>query len=158
MRKLALILTTLAVITLLGAPTAAADNEYGPRTAAHVQNLGWLPFVPDGETAGTTGRSLRLEALRMPGSVHGTAHVQNLGWIPEQAENCADGCTTFLGTTGRSLRLEAVRLSSDLYPGIRCQAHVQNLGWMDPVGPGELCGTTGRSLRLEAVRIWAETP
>ena len=32
---------------------------------AHVQNLGWLPQVGDGQTCGTTGRSLRLEAVRV---------------------------------------------------------------------------------------------
>ena len=32
---------------------------------AHVQNIGWQSEVCDGRVAGTTGRSLRMEAIRI---------------------------------------------------------------------------------------------
>ena len=73
----------------------------------HVQNLGWMP---ESDTqVGTTGRSLRLEAVQLSARHEGwevicQAHVQNLGWLPQ----VGDGQTC--GTTGRSLRLEAVRV------------------------------------------------
>ena len=73
----------------------------------HVQNLGWMPesYVQ----VGTTGRSLRLEAVQLSARHEGwevicQAHVQNLGWLPQ----VGNGQTC--GTTGRSLRLEAVRV------------------------------------------------
>ena len=82
--------------------------------SAHVQNIGWMPAVPNGATAGTTGRSLRMEAIRVTSDVPGwkiecRAHVQNIGWMPW----VGDGQTC--GTTGRSKRLEAVQLR--LTPG-----------------------------------------
>ena len=75
----------------------------------HVQDIGWMPAVYGGTTAGTTGRSLRMEAIRVASDVPGwriecRAHVQDIGWMPW----VADGQTC--GTTGRSKRLEAVQL------------------------------------------------
>ena len=73
----------------------------------HVQDIGWMP---ESDTqVGTTGRSLRLEAVQLSARHEGwtvicQAHVQNLGWLPQ----VGDGQTC--GTTGRSLRLEAVRI------------------------------------------------
>ncbi|MFE9565971.1 hypothetical protein ACFYM0_33240 [Streptomyces sp. NPDC006487] len=81
---------------------------------AHVQGLGWQPWVriPDGGTAevGTTGRGLRLEALDVRierGTVAGRAHVQGIDWQPRTR-----GTEIHLGTTGRSLAIEALGLSA----------------------------------------------
>lgn len=84
----------------------------------HVQNIGWMPWTrpaydrDDPEDfdpfiqVGTTGKSLRLEALQFRTSnglvIECQAHVQNVGWQPWQPHTC--------GTTGQSLRVEAVRL------------------------------------------------
>src|SRR5690606_37389142 len=113
----------------------------------HVQNVGWQQPVYDGQTAGTTGQGLRLEAIAFTDPVvNARAHVQNLGWTAPS--------DTTVGTTGSGLRLEAVQISAR-WPGwaVRCQAHVENLGWLPPVGDGETCGTTGRGLRVEAIRL-----
>lgn len=147
MRRLCSALLALTLITVL-APPAAAEPIF-VNYSAHVQERGWMPFVADGQSAGTTGRSLRLEAIELRGGVgRVSAHVQGRGWLPE----VTGGHTA--GTTGRSLRLEAVRVRSDI-PGwrIECQAHVQNIGWMPWVSDGQTCGTTGQSLRMEAIRL-----
>ena len=104
MRKIIITVAVLAAITLVGTPSAAADRE-GVWLTGHVQNLGWGDPNPD--FVGTTGQSLRLEAIQVQGRfapVWCQAHVQNLGWLPlvRDGEVC--------GTTGRALRLEAVRL------------------------------------------------
>lgn len=133
---------------VIAAPAAAASGTYF--YAAHVQNIGWQDSVWDGAEAGTTGKSLRLEALQFVYlAQEARAHVQNIGW-----QDWRGGDAT-IGTTGKSLRLEAVQIRSTS-PNylMQCQAHVQNIGWMAPVGDGQVCGTTGKSLRLEAVRIW----
>ena len=78
------------------------DSGFPVEYQAHVQNLGWLPWVDAGEQAGTTGKSLRMEAIRirlgptaaMFGSVEYRCHVQNLGWLAWTK----DGGTC--GTTG----------------------------------------------------------
>lgn len=139
----------LALTLLLNiAPSASAEPIF-VNYRAHVQNVGWQPFVADSQTIGTTGKSLRMEAIELRGGVgEVSAHVQDIGWMPAVPNG------TTAGTTGRSLRMEAIRVASDV-PGwaIECRAHVENIGWIPWVGDGQTCGTTGRSLRLEAVQL-----
>ena len=146
------VLALLAAM-LLAAPVALADPM--PVTGqGHVQNLGWM--APTSQTIGTTGRSLRLEALRLSGPVYVTPHVQGLGWL--RPVDMLDGDGVYAGTTGRSLRLEAVKITmapvwADSGGHVEYQCHVQDIGWMPWVRDGAVCGTTGRSLRLEAIRV-----
>ncbi|MGK3648693.1 hypothetical protein [Pseudarthrobacter enclensis] len=125
---------------------------------AHVATLGWQPSVADGATAGTTGRALPLESLRLAvagdrlaGDILWRGHVQNLGW--QQWTTAASA----IGTTGLGLRLEAfqLRLTGDLASqySIRYRAHVQNTGWQPYAVDGATAGTVGRGLRMEAVTI-----
>ena len=192
--------------------------------SAHVQNIGWMDPVSSGKVAGTTGRGLNLEALKISLEVDGTAsqeqlanaisveaHVSNVGW------QAAVGNGGTAGTTGQSRAVEAlrVRLSADLSarytvwyrvhsaefgwlgwacdgadagsagygravqavqvavlpkgdpaPGdttcpfknrsddpasISVRSHTSNIGWMSPVGGGSVAGTTGRGLSMEAL-------
>ena len=139
----------LALILILGiAPNAVAEPIHVD-ARGHVQNIGWLGWAADSQTAGTTGRSLRMEAIQLRGGVGMvSAHIQDIGWVPAVPNG------TTAGTTGRSLRMEAIRVTSDI-PGwkIECRAHVQDVGWIPWVGDGQTCGTTGRSKRLEAVQL-----
>lgn len=138
----------VALVCLVGAPSHALTPGYFYQ--AHVQDVGWMSPVWDATEAGTTGQSLRLEAITFtyPGQ-SARAHVQDIGWMEPVA---GEGT---IGTTGQALRLEAVQIASGV-PGVEvwCQAHVQDIGWMAPVGDGQVCGTTGQSLRLEAVSLW----
>lgn len=139
----------LALALLFGvAPSAGAEPMF-LSYRGHVQNIGWQSWRNQPSAAGTTGQSLRLEAIELRGGIgQVSAHVQDRGWLAE----VGGGQTA--GTTGRGLRLEAIRVRSDV-PGwrIECQAHVQDIGWMPWVADGQTCGTTGRSLRLEAVQL-----
>ena len=125
---------------------------------AHVSYLGWTPSASNGATAGTTGRSLAIEALRismagdrLSGDVLWRGHVQNVGWQPWTTSAFP------IGTTGRSLRLEAfeVRLTGDLASrySIRYRAHVQDIGWQPYRVDGGTAGTVGQGRRMEAVAI-----
>lgn len=131
---------------------------------AHCQNLGWLDPVHDGQTAGTTGFSARLEALLIDlrtirekytdAKLSGDFHVQNIGWV--HLDNIEPD--TLIGTIGKSLRLEAFKLHLEGVPGKKLyyEAHVQDIGWQGVRKDGEMAGTTGQSKRIEAVRIWLE--
>ena len=123
----------------------------------HVQNIGWQDYVKDGALSGTTGKSLRLEGLRV--KVEGVeglgieyrAHVQNIGWQGYVADN------DMAGTSGRSLRLEAVniRLTGEAardYDVYYC-VHVQNYGWLAWTKNGGDAGSAGYAYRLEGIRI-----
>ena len=133
-----------------------SDGIVGVRASAHVQNIGWQNQVNSGETTGTTGRSLRVEALRMAldagtigGGIELNSHVQNKGWLGYSANST--------GTTGQGLRMEAVQLKltgsiKDSYD-IVYRAHVQNVGWQPWTLNGGTAGTEGKALRVEALQI-----
>lgn len=141
---------------------AKNDNQLWYR--AHCQNLGWLDPVHDGQTAGTTGFSARLEALLIDlrtirekypdAKLSGDFHVQNIGTV--HLDNIEPD--TLIGTIGKSLRLEAFRLHLTGVPDKKLyyEAHVQDIGWQGARSNGEMAGTTGQSKRIEAVRIWVE--
>lgn len=141
---------------------AKNDNQLWYR--AHCQNLGWLDPVHDGQIAGTTGFSTRLEALLIDlreirekypdAKLSGDFHVQNIGTV--YLDNIEPD--TLIGTIGKSLRLEAFRLHLTGVPDKKLyyEAHVQDIGWQGVRKDGEMAGTTGQSKRIEAVRIWVE--
>ena len=121
----------------------------------HVQDIGWMSEVKDGKQAGTTGRSLRLEALKAGirntdtlGITYQTK-VKGLGWLDAQSDMAA------AGTTGKSLPVEAISMSltgpdADQYDIYYC-VHVQEFGWMNWAKNGEPAGTDGFAFRIEAL-------
>ena len=123
--------------------------------SGHVQNTGDINAVANGDVLGTTGKSLRLEALKATvdgGSIEYRAHVQNTGW----QDWVADGEQA--GTTGQSLRMEALQMKpsarlADAGYHTWYRVHVQNVGWMGWASDGAPAGTTGYSRRIEAVQL-----
>jgi uncharacterized protein YjdB len=137
------------------AKTAFQTN--GVSVSAHVQNQGWKAAATSG-VAGTTGKALRLEGLKMQlasqpysGSIEYQVHVQNIGW----QDKVSDG--QLAGTTGKALRAEAVKvnLTGEMaeHFDVEYRVHVQNLGWTSWVRNGEAAGTTGKALRAEAIEV-----
>ena len=123
----------------------------------HVQDEGWQNYVQNGEMAGTSGKSLRLEAMNIKllnnedKNLHikYQVHVQDEGWQNWRTDG------EMAGTSGKSLRLEAIRIlldNSEDY-AIMYRVHVQDEGWQDWRTDGEIAGTSGKSLRLEAIQI-----
>lgn len=151
-------------VVLVGKGASAPGDTENPSIQktmsikAHVANFGWQAPVYDGMTAGTTGRNLAIEALRISkpdlgysGDIEYRTHVSNIGW-QKWVEN---GKTA--GTTGKSLLVEAIeiKLTGDLarHYDVRYRAHVQNKGWLDWVKSGECAGTTGETLHMEAFEV-----
>lgn len=139
---------------------AASDNAVAPNIfcSTHVQNVGWMNAVSDGATAGTTGRGLRVEALKIylsggnvSGSVTYSVHVQDIGWMSP----VSDGAIA--GTTGRSKRVEAIKISltGELAEkfDVVYKTHVQDIGWTGWSENGAISGTQGMSKRVEALQI-----
>lgn len=161
---------SLAVLTLLlaftvGAPLPAmADGPYvNLRGLVHLQNFGDRRFR-DGNWAGTTGQSLRLEGLQIlrvdlprDTELEYSCHLQDIGdvTVSRASSSQAGG---FCGTRGQSRRLEAFSIKvvgrrADKYD-VYYECHLQDIGDVGPFKNGALCGTTGQSRRLEALRIW----
>ncbi|MFS0775448.1 N-acetylmuramoyl-L-alanine amidase [Neobacillus sp. 3P2-tot-E-2] len=137
--------TPTPVTALAGPPEPSVVYE------AHLENIGWQGPRRNGETAGTTGQSLRLEALTVrlentDAQLVMEGHVENKGWTTVRTNG------EIFGTIGEGLRLEAIRIDSDQLT-VLYRVHVQNIGWTDWKRNGEVAGTTGQALRIEAVEI-----
>lgn len=147
-------------------PTGSVSITY----STHVQSIGWQAPVAGGKVSGTTGKGLRLEALKVnltnttgiSGGIEYATHVQSIGWLkPVKVTTTGTSSTQVLGglagTTGKGLRLEAITLnltgklasSYDIY----YRVHAQSIGWMGWAKNGEKAGTAGCGLRLEALQI-----
>lgn len=138
---------------------AYANQEFTYR--GHIQNIGNTASFINGQTLGTVGKSLRLEALSvqldtsdpltMDGNVEYSVHVQNEGWQSFKTSG------QMAGTQGKSLRMEAVkiRLTGELSKcyDIYYRTHVQNFGWMGWAKNGAAAGSEGYSYRMEAIQI-----
>ena len=131
--------------------------------SAHVSNIGWMGAVAGGGVAGTTGRGLPLEALRLVLSDASTgeplgadaisveAHVSNVGW------QAAVGNGGTAGTTGRSRAVEAlrVRLSADLSARytVWYRVHSAEFGWLGWACDGADAGSAGYGRAVQAVQV-----
>ena len=131
------------------------------RYLSHCQTYGWgTSWVSDGKVSGTTGKSRRLEAVRIKlgtgfpvsGGIEYLSHLEKLGWASSWT---SDGKVS--GTTGQARRMEAIRirLTGNMAKkyDVWYRAHVQRIGWMGWKKNGQVAGTTGRALRLEALQI-----
>ena len=134
-----------------------ATNNRGLKYKAHVQDIGWCDEVQDGQIAGTTGFSKRLEALTVHPDMDGltlriSAHQQNRGWVTYQ--DAKKGAPVTIGTTGQSLRLEALCIEAVEIPkGLRFEfcVHVQDIGWLAWTPSGYSTGSDGQYRRIEAI-------
>ncbi|WP_062532754.1 N-acetylmuramoyl-L-alanine amidase [Jeotgalibaca dankookensis] len=126
--------------------------------SSHVQSLGWLADVTDGQVSGTEGRSLRMEGLKInlnhdkySGDISYETHVQSYGWLNPVSNG------SLSGTTGRSKRLEAVKINltgeiADYYD-VYYRVHAESYGWLGWAKNGEPAGTEGVAKRLESLQV-----
>lgn len=114
------------------------------RCKVHIENKGWTEWLQEGQYAGTTGESLRLEAIVIEGVDEYRVHIENQGW----SEWVKEGQVA--GTTGKGLRIEAIEIKGK---DINYRVHVQNTGWLNWAVSGEMAGSTGYGLRVEAIQL-----
>jgi uncharacterized protein YjdB len=152
--------------------TDAMKDNYDVYYRVHSQNIGWMGWAKNGESAGTANYGYRLDGIQLvlvqtggavPGSTAGAfqyplvkynTHVENIGW----QDQSMDG--GMAGTTGQSLRLEGIHVDlsdqlKSLYSGsIQYKTHVQDYGWeTNWKANGAMSGTSGQAKRLEAIQI-----
>ncbi|MDR0513839.1 MAG: S8 family serine peptidase [Coriobacteriaceae bacterium] len=161
--------------TLKGDFPLTASVTYTPRTltfnyTAHCENKGWMSSVSNGGMAGTSGESLRMEALRLSlknmtgyaGGIAYQAHVANIGWQEEKSiiTSGYDPGTVqgaIMGTERRSLAIESVRfrLTGALasHYDIYYRVHAAHAGWLNWTSDGAVAGTSGLALQVEAIEI-----
>ena len=142
--------------------TAVNNNQLGYR--AHCQSYGWLDPVRDGQTAGTTGKSKRMEALKIDvrkvgdgsAKLEVTAHIQGIGDRTYVIDK--DTHDTIIGTVGESRRIEAIaiKILEGLTEHIKYRIHVDKLGWSEWKSDGETVGSKGLSIGIQAIQIVIE--
>ncbi len=125
---------------------------------AHVANIGWQNPVTNGQTAGTTGQNLALEAInitlngnKIGGGVEYQAHIADIG--DQGTRYNGDNA----GTTGQSKAVQALQIqltgtakrAFDIY----YRVHITNYGWMDWAKNGEWAGSKGLCYSLQAIEI-----
>ena len=129
----------------------------GLYSVAYVADRGWLNWVSDGQTAGTTGESRRAEGFQFqlkdkPSSSVGLrcrAHVSLFGW--RETVNEKQTC----GWPGIYQQVEAIEISLVNAPAgvsIEYRCHLAGTGWSAWVRNGATCGTTGLGRRMEALQ------
>ena len=116
---------------------------------AHVAEIGWQDWKSSGETAGTTGQNLRMEALQIDydKDVYAKAHIQDIGWV-DYGKIDKD---TVIGTEGEAKQLECLCLKGNF----KYRVHQSNYGWTcwtDADGIATL-GSTGQGIKIEAIEI-----
>ncbi len=125
---------------------------------AYVNGEGWMSPVENGETSGTTGKSLALGGIKVnlrdkgyAGTILYMSHIQDIGWDSWKEEGEVSG------TANGQKRLEAVkiRLTEEMEEryDIYYRVHAQNFGWMGWAKNGESAGTEGYGYRVEAIQI-----
>lgn len=131
--------------------------------STHVQDIGWQAAQVNGDIAGTTGKSKRLEAIKInlenqqyKGDIIYTTHIQDIGWQDKtEADWKKNGALS--GTSGQSKRLESIRikLTGEMaeHYDVYYRVHAQEFGWMGWASNGQAAGTAGYSYRLEAIQI-----
>lgn len=141
-----------------GDTTTTFKQKVSVYYTTHVQKIGWQSAVSNGSTSGTTGKSYRVEAIKIEtsdslysGGISYSAHVQSVGW----QDWVSDG--SIAGTTNQSLRMEAIKIKltgelAEQYD-VYYRVHVQTLGWMDWACNGEAAGTSNFRKRIEAIQI-----
>ena len=157
--KILLALTIIILIIILPCIVFGNNEEDLSMSVSyrtHVQDIGWQSYVKDGNIAGTSGQSKRLEGINIKLlnkdnniNVKYQVHVQDIGWQDWKSND------EMAGTSGQSKRLEAIRIklegTSDY--SIMYRVHIQDIGWQDWRQDGEMAGTSGQSKRLEAIQI-----
>lgn len=160
----AAIMAGTAVIPMSNAAVEAAATKAAKATTkpsieyrVQVQDRAWMPWVSEGEMAGTVGESRRMETLQVRMincegvSLKFYAHIQDLGdcYFTDKDE--------YVGTVAQSKRVEAIAITSEglKEKGYKLQyrVQVQDKGWMPWVDDGEMAGTRYESKRLETIEI-----
>ena len=157
-RKCTAVLLSLVIMLTVLPMTVMAGGSPSISYQTHLQRQGWQKEVCDGRTGGSTGRALRLEAVKVRlknnsfgGSVQYSTCVQRSGWQGWRSAGKVSG------TTGRSLRMEAVRIR--LIGGIKgrydvyYRVYAQHFGWLGWAKNGAPAGTSGYAFRLEAMQV-----
>ncbi|MGL4450814.1 MAG: glucosaminidase domain-containing protein [Sarcina sp.] len=131
------------------------DFASGVNYTAYIDGLGWQENKSNGNMAGTSGQSKRIEGLKI--SLNGIenlgltyrTHIQDVGWQYWKKEGEVAG----LPNSGKRIEAIEIKQSRNSDYTIEYRAHIEDIGWQDWKSNGELAGTTGEAKRIEAIEV-----
>ena len=136
-------------------------NDAGLWYRSHVEDLGWLDAVHDGQVAGTEGFNLKWEALKISPpegwKLEIRLHIANVGWkryIVEYGKS-----DPIMGSVGENQAIENVgirvlkRPENTKKKRLYFCVHQSNYGWKAWTLEGNTSGTDGMNTPLEAIRM-----
>ncbi|MBU5488229.1 C40 family peptidase [Clostridium sp. MSJ-8] len=162
LKKLATIMILLiifGVMTPIVNVKAAEENIITYET--HVEGIGWQNTFNEGDIAGTTGKKLGIQAIKI-NSIEGLninyqAHVEDMGW----QSSVKNG--EVAGTVGKKKSMEAIKIWLSDENGNECsdysiyyRVHISGKGWQVWTKDGQVAGTTGNRIKIEAIQICIE--
>lgn len=116
-KKLSILLLSLLLVIGIIPASVLAEGTPSVSYRTHVQNEGWQNYMNNGDMSGTSGKSLRLERIKIKLDTQGydlgisyQTHIQNIAWEADTIRGWKSDDTKS-GTEGLSYRLEAIRLS-----------------------------------------------
>ena len=118
--------------------------------SGHIQSIGDTQVYKNGQTLGSVGLGLRLEAIKIncdKGGITYQGHIQDIGWqeVKRDGELC--------GSIGQSKRLEAIIIKYYGQGSLKYRVHIQDIGWQEWKTDGQVAGTEGQGKRIEAIEI-----
>lgn len=155
--KLTIALLLMFVVVPL---TNAGAEEVGIKYQVCIKGDGWENvWHSNGQMAGTTGKSKRIEQIIIKTSglpfackLTYRTHVRDDGWGSWVYENGISGSLD-------QKRIEAIQAKLNNCPdwSVFYNVHMKDIGWYKEGQirrDGEIAGTTGQSRRIEAIKIW----
>ena len=125
--------------------------------SSHVQNIGWMNYVSDGQSSGTIGRGLRVESYKVKlkavvsGDIVYNTYIARRGWSNDSKND------EMSGTTNLSRNIEAIkiRLEGNIsnYYDVYYRTHNSYIGWLSWTKNGEISGSLNSNTQVEAIEI-----
>lgn len=132
--------------------------------SAHVSNIGWQNYVSEGKTAGTTGRSLQIEAIKIniesndsnykaiDGNILYKICDENGDWSNDWISN-----NDIAGSTGQSIGLSLIKIKLDgeiaNYYDIYYRVHSEIYGWLGWAKNGQSAGATYYDIQAIEIKL-----
>ena len=127
-------------------------KDYKVTYRVYVEGLGWLPWVGDGETAGTQGQSKAIQAIQAEGGYGQNIMISYQLNVETNGDLAISSMGAVCGTIDLGRDAHAVRIWAT-GPELEIRAYLQKKGWTKWMPYGKWAGNPKDKLRVEAVQI-----
>lgn len=148
-------------------PESSPENDNGFWYRAHVAEKGWLDAVHDGMLAGTVGKNLPVQAIKIQPpegiELNVKLHIAEKGWVTykgiKNGESSGEGSSDndpIIGTVGENLQIEAIEcevVKNTTGKKLQYQVHIADYGTLGLVDAPYTAGTVGIGKGIEAIRF-----